>query len=149
MHPLTNYKFLDDVLSERACGLKIQQQQDILAIAWKPYMKDFDTIYADATCYKSEMRYSTDTKLLWKGIEKAYVIMCALSAKLNQHRQRTKYVDVEKAYLSYRKQRRHTKVQARKLTRRPLNLLEKILKETRRLERERRNGESADDQTEE
>ena len=40
MHPLTNYKLLDDVFSELARGLKIQQQQEILARAWKPYMKD-------------------------------------------------------------------------------------------------------------
>ena len=38
MHPLTNYKLLDDVFSELARGLKIQQQQEILARAWKPYM---------------------------------------------------------------------------------------------------------------
>lgn len=33
MHPLTNYKLLDDVFSELARGLKIQQQQEILANA--------------------------------------------------------------------------------------------------------------------
>ena len=134
--PLTNYKLLDDVFSELARGLKIQQQQEILASAWKPYMNDLDTMYTDATCYESEMRYPTDPKLLWEGIEKAYAVMCTLSANLNVHRPRTKYIDVEKANLSYRKQRRHTKVQTRKLTRRLLNLLGKILKETRRLERE-------------
>ena len=96
-------------------------------------MNDLDTMYTDATCYESE---TTDPKLLSEGIEKAYVIMCALSAKLNLHRPRTKYLDVEKANLSYRKQRRHTQVQTRKLTRRLLNLLGKILKERRRMERE-------------
>lgn len=75
MHPLTNYKLLDDVFSELARGLKIQQQQEILARAWKPYMKDLDTMYTDATCYESEMRYPTDPKLLWEGIEKSYEIM--------------------------------------------------------------------------
>lgn len=93
-------------------------------------------MYTDATCYEREMRYTTDAKLLWEGIEKAYVVMCTLSARLNVHRVKTKYVDVEKANLSYRKQRRHTKVQTRKQTRRPLNLFGKILKETRRLESE-------------
>ena len=141
MHPLTNYKLLDDVFSELARGLKIQQQQEILARAWEPYMKDLDTMYTDATCYESEMRYPTDPKLLWEGIEKSYEIMCTLSAKLNVHRPRTKYVDVEKANLSYRKRRRHTKVQTRKLTRRLLNLLGKILKETRTLERENAGAE--------
>ena len=75
MHPLTNYKLLDDVFSELARGLKIQQQQEILARAWKPYMKDLDTMYTDATCYESEMRYPTEPKLLWEGIEKSYEIM--------------------------------------------------------------------------
>ena len=142
VQPLTNYKLLDDVISELSHKLKIQQQQDILADAWKPYMKDLDTMYTDATCYESEMRYPTDAKLLWEGIEKAYAIMCTLSAKLNLHRPRTKYVDVEKANLSYRKQRRHTKTQTRKITRRLLNLLGKILKEIRRIERENIGAEN-------
>ncbi|MCI7139732.1 hypothetical protein [Alistipes sp.] len=42
----------------------------------------------------------------------------------------------------YRKQRRHTKVQTKKLTRHLLNLLRKILKETRWLERENSNMEN-------
>ncbi len=61
--------------------MKVQQQQDILAEMWKPYMKDLDTMYTDATCYESEMRYPTDTKLLWEGIEKVYDTMCELNNK--------------------------------------------------------------------
>ena len=136
MRPLTNYKLLDDVFSELAGGLKLQQQQAILARAWKPYMKELETMYTDATCYESEMRYPTDPKLLWEGIEKSYRIMCEVSEKLNLHRPRTKYLDVEKANLAYRKQRRRTKAQTRKITRRLLNLLGKILNEIRRIERE-------------
>ena len=82
------------------------------------------------------MRYPTDPKLLWEGIEKAYRVMCEVSEKLNLHRPRTKYLDVEKANLAYRKQRRRTKAQTRKITRRLLNLLGKILNEIRRIERE-------------
>lgn len=118
--------------SELVHGLKIQQQE-ILSSTRKPYMEDIGMVYTDATCYESEMCYPTDPKLLWKGIVKAYAIMYALSAKLNIHRPRTKYVDVEKVNLSYWKQRRHTKVQTRKLARRLLNFLGKILKETRML----------------
>ena len=73
-HPLTNYKLLDDVFSEVARGLKIQQQQEILASAWIPHKKDLDTMYTDVICYESEMRYLTDSKLLRERIEKAYVI---------------------------------------------------------------------------
>ena len=53
--PLTNYKLIDDIAEELADRLKIQRQQDVLAEAWKPYMKDLDTMYTDATCYESEM----------------------------------------------------------------------------------------------
>ena len=86
MRPLTNYKLLDDIMMELAGKLKIQQQQDLLAEIWKPYMKDLDTMYTDATCYESEMRYPTDPKLLWEGIEKSYTIMCEFSSRLKLHR---------------------------------------------------------------
>ena len=125
MRPLTNYKLLDDIMMELAGKLKIQQQQDLLAEMWKPYMKDLDTMYTDATCYESEMRYPTDPKLLWEGIEKSYTIMCEFSSRLKLHRPRTKYLDVQKANLAYRKQRRRSKSQTRKIIRRLLDLLGK------------------------
>ncbi len=53
--PLTNYKLIDDITAELSGKMKIQQLQDILAKAWKPYMKDLDTMYTDATCYESEI----------------------------------------------------------------------------------------------
>ena len=134
--PLTNYKLLDDIMMELAGKLKIQQQQDLLAEMWKPYMKDLETMYTDATCYESEMRYPTDPKLLWEGIEKSYTIMCEFSSRLKLHRPRTKYLDVQKANLAYRKQRRRSKSQTRKIIRRLLDLLGKLLKEIRRMERE-------------
>ena len=52
-HPLTNYKLLDDIISELSHWLKVQQQQDILAEAWKPYMKALDVMYTDAACFGS------------------------------------------------------------------------------------------------
>ena len=134
--PLTNYKLLDDIALELAGNLKIQEQQNLLAAMWKPYMKDLDTMYTDATCYESDMRYPTDQKLLWECVEKGYDLMCEASGKLGIHRPRTKFLDVEKANLSYRKQRKHTKSQTRKITRRLLDLLGKILKEMRKMERE-------------
>ena len=136
VHPLTNYKLLDDIAAELAGKLKIQELQNLLAEAWKPYMKNLDTMFTDATCYESEMRYPTDQKLLWECVEKGYELMCEASQRLGIHRPRTKYLDVEKANLTYRKQRKHTKGQTRKITRRLLDLLGKILRETRKIERE-------------
>ena len=98
-------------------------------------MDNLDTMYTDATCYESEMRYPTDPKLLWEGIEKSYRTMCELSSRLGIHRPRTKFIDVQKANLTYRKQRKHSKSQTRKMTRRLLELLDKILKEIRKTER--------------
>ena len=72
---------------------------------WKPYMKDLDTMYTDATCYESDMRYPTDPKLLWEGIEKRYSVMCRVSTGLGLHRPRTKYNDVSRANMAYRKDR--------------------------------------------
>ena len=136
LRPLTNYKLIDDIVGELAGKLKIQQLQDILAGAWKPYMKDLDTFYTDATCYESEMRYPTDQKLLWECNEKAYSIMCTVCHRLGIRRPGTKYLDVEKANLTYVKQRKHSKSQQRRITRRLIRLLGKILAETRRVGRE-------------
>ena len=99
-------------------------------------MKNLDTFYTDATCYESDMRYPTDQKLLWECIEKSYSMMCAVSLHLGIRRPRTKYLDVEKANMGYVKQRRHSKSQQRKLTRRLIKLLAKILEETRKMMRE-------------
>ncbi len=139
--PLTNYKLLDDIALELAGKLKIQELQNRLAEAWKPYMKDLDTMFTDATCYESDMRYPTDQKLLWECIEKTYALMCEESQRLGLHRPRTKFLDVEKANLTYRKQRKHTKGQTRRITRRLLDLLGKILKEMRKMEREHPDAE--------
>lgn len=86
-------------MMELAGKLKMQQLQGILADKWRPYMENLDTMYTDATCYESEMRYPTDTKLLWEGIEKSYATMCELSGRLGIHRPRTKFLDVQKANL--------------------------------------------------
>ena len=93
-------------------------------------------MFTDVTCYESEMRYPTDQKLLWECVEKGYDLMCESSRKLGIHRPRTKFLDVEKANLAYRKQRKHTKGQTRKMTRRLLVLLGKILREMQKMERE-------------
>ena len=139
--PLENYKLIDDILGELAGKMKIQQLQDLLAEAWKPYMKDLDTMYTDATCYESEMRYPTDQKLLWECNEKAYTVMCEASGRLGIHRPRTKYLDVEKANIGYTKQRKHSRSQTRSIVRRLLQLLGKILKEIRKMERKHTEAE--------
>ena len=135
-NPLTNYKLIDDIALDLSFRLKIQNQQEALAETWKPYMKNLDTLYTDATCYESAMRYPTDTKLLWECIEKVYPMMCGASRELGVHRMRTKYLDVSRDNMVYVKQRRHTQKRTRKIIHRMLELLGKMLAELRRLDRE-------------
>ena len=135
-NPLANYKLIDDISPELSGCLKIQSQQEALAEAWKPYMKNLDTLYTDATCYESAMRYPTDAKLLWECIEKAYPMMCAASRELGVHRMRTKHLGVSRDNMAYVKQRRHTQKRTHRMIRRLLDLLGKILAEMRRLDRE-------------
>ena len=125
--------------------LKIQELQKVLADAWKPYMKNLDTVYTDASCYESLMRFPTDVKLLWECVERAYRMMCGISSQLGEHRLRTKYNDIEKANLAYRKQRKHTHKQTRKMIMRLLALLDKILGEIRRQLRVHPNEELLND----
>ena len=129
---LTNYKLIDSILLELSKKLKIQEQQKLLADAWKPYIKNLDTVYTDASCYESLLRFPTDVKLLWECVERAYNIMCGISSQLGEHRMRTKFNDIEKANLAYRKQRKHTHKQIRKMIMRLLALLGKMLGEIRR-----------------
>ena len=110
---LTNYKLIDGILLELSRKLKVQEQQKVLADAWKPYMKNLDTVYTDASCYESLMRFPTDVKLLWECTVRAYKMMCGISSQLGEHRLRTKYNDIEKANLAYRKQRRHERSEER------------------------------------
>ena len=135
-NPLSNYKLIDDIALELSRCLKIQNQQEALAEAWKPYMNNLDTLYTDATCYESAMRYPTDAKLLWECIGKVYPMMCEASRELGIHRMRTKYLDVSRDNMAYVKQRRHTQKRTRRMIRRLLELLGKILAELRRLDRE-------------
>ena len=58
--------------------------------------------------------------------------MCGISSYLGEHRMRTKYNDIEKANLAYKKLRKHTYKQTRKMIMRLLGLLGKIFGEIRR-----------------
>ena len=92
-------------------------------------------MYTDATRYESEMRYPTGQKLLRESNEKAYTVMCEASGRLGIHRPRTKYLDVARANMGYTKQRKHSRSQTSSIVRGLLQLLGKILKEIRKMER--------------
>ena len=69
--------------------LRVQELQKVLAEVWVPYMKDLDTVYTDASCYDSHMRFPTDVKLLWNCVERAYKMMCGISSALESIERRS------------------------------------------------------------
>ena len=135
LEPLTNYKIIDDISLELAGKLKVQALQKTLADCWKPYMKNLDTLYTDATCYESQMRFPTDAKLLWECVERSHALMCIACRNANENRYRTKYSDVAKARLAYAKKRRRSSQHTHHIILRMLKLLNKILTKIRSLVR--------------
>ena len=70
---LTNYKLIDSILLELSRKLKLQEQQKLLADAWKPYMKNLDTMCTDASCYESLShnvhKFTLDVTYVPKGVQ--------------------------------------------------------------------------------
>ena len=59
-------------------------------------------------------------------------MICVISSRLDKHRIRTKYNDIEKANRAYRKQRKHIHKQARKMIMILFVLPDKLFGEVRR-----------------
>lgn len=89
--PLTNFKIVSQIRMELSKTLNIRKKQEILSKIWIPYMKDLDKVFADATCYESEVRFPTNQKLLWECVEWNYKQMEALCSILKIKLSRTKY----------------------------------------------------------
>jgi hypothetical protein len=66
---LRNFKIVSRIRTELASKLNISVAQQILAKAWKPYIKDPNVVLEDATCYESYIRYPTNVKMLWECVE--------------------------------------------------------------------------------
>ena len=79
-----------------------------------------------------ELYYSTFEKSELGRIKKLLPLR-EMSRRLGIHRPRTKFLDVRR--LTYRKLRKHSRNQTRKITRRLFDLLGKILKEIREIEK--------------
>jgi hypothetical protein len=69
LNPLTNFKIVSAIRCEIADNLSIDSAQQVLAAHWKPYLENLQILSTDATCYESFIRFPTDVKLLWEGVE--------------------------------------------------------------------------------
>ena len=139
LHPLTNPKIVSAIRQELAHRLDVEPLQLILAEHWKPYLENLHVCMTDATCYESHLRFPTDTKLLWEGIVWLHRHLCKHCQTLHIQRPRNKYLDVRRAYLAYSKLRKRRKSQTRMITRRLLQLLEKLLDQLELLHSSYRN----------
>ena len=139
LHPLTNPKIVSAIRQELADRLDIESLQAILADHWKPYLENLHVCMTDATCYESHLRFPTDVKLLWEGIVWLHRHLCKHCRRLHIQRPRNKYLDVSRAYLAYSKLRKRRKSQTRMITRRLLQLLEKLLDQLEQIHSSYRN----------
>lgn len=89
----------------------------------------------DATCYKSEVHYPTNEKLLWECVDRSYRQLKAICKALGTKTPRTKYLKWKRRNISYSKMRRRTKSKRRGLDRSLLLLLYKIDGELCKLEK--------------
>ena len=69
----------------------------IFSDACMHYMKNFDLVYTDASCYECLIRLPADVKSLLECVERVYKMMCVISSCLGEHRMSTKYNDIDKA----------------------------------------------------
>ena len=135
-HRLTNYKIVSQIRCELAQNLSIEKAEKILFHHWSGFIKEQGSIFTDATCYESEVRYPTDQKLLWESVDWSHHQMKTICKTLKLHLPRTKYLKWKRRYIGYSKMRRKTNKKRRPLTRSLLLLLKKINKELDRLEKQ-------------
>lgn len=132
--PLTNFKIVSQIRCELAHQLKIRELQQILAQAWKPFMKDLDKMLVDATCYESEVRYPTNQKLLWECVQWSYNQMVKICKHLKIKLPRSKYLDWCKRYNAYARKRKKLVKERNKVSRGLLKLLYKLTAALHQLE---------------
>lgn len=124
-NPIKDGKIVSAIRNRLASKLDIKGLQKVLYDKWQGSITDKDLCLTDATCYESHLRFPTDIKLLWECCEWLQTLMVKTCKGLKERLPRSKYNDVDKARLSYAKQRRHKKSATLKLRRRLLNLLSK------------------------
>lgn len=107
--------------------MDIDELQDVLGRAWKPYLNNTHTLMDDATCYESYIKYPTDVKLLWDCSEFLFTTINKFSNRLKIAKPRTKYGNQQKKQMSYSKLRRKSKKRTDKRIRELLYWVERGL----------------------
>jgi hypothetical protein len=125
---ISNFKIVSDIRCDLSRCLDIKLLQEVLAIHWKPYLKETNIMLEDATCYETSMRYPTNVKLLWESTEWTYHQLKHLCKYLKIRMPRNKYEEQWNKYNNYSHKRKKTHKETLKRTRSLLYLLTKIVR---------------------
>jgi hypothetical protein len=125
---ISNFKIVSDIRCDLSRCLDIKLLQEVLAIHWKPYLKETNIMLEDATCYETSMRYPTNVKLLWESTEWSYHQLKHLCKYLKIRMPRNKYEEQWNKYNNYSHKRKKTHKETLKRTRSLLYLLTKLVR---------------------
>jgi len=107
--------------------LDIKALQQVLALSWKPLMKEINLGSEDATCYESRIAFPTPVKIIWDSCNKVFTSLQALRKQLRLRKCRCNYDEQKKAFLTYQKTRKKTKKAEKKLLKKLLKFLLRLL----------------------
>jgi hypothetical protein len=124
---IRNFKIVSDIRCRLARDLDIKEVQSVLALYWKPYLRDPNIMMEDATCYETSMRYPTNVKLLWESTEWTYNQLKVVCKYLRIRMPRNKYEEQREKYNNYSRKRKKSVKETLKRTRSLLYLLRKLL----------------------
>jgi len=127
LNPLTNFKIVSEIRCEIGRKLDIDSLQEILSSHWKPYLENISVMMTDATCYESSIRFPTDVKILWEGVDWVYHQLKFVVKSLGGRMPRCKYDKQRLRYRTYSKKRKRTQSDTRVLKRSLLHLLGKLI----------------------
>lgn len=136
---LPDFKIVSKIRTELSRKLDVITTQQILANAWKPYIKQPNVVLEDATCYESYIRYPSDIKLLWECVDWMYGQMKKTCRHLKIPTPRTKYLQQKEKYFTYMRMRKKPWKLTVKRTRSLLHLLRKLLELQDKIEEQHRS----------
>lgn len=112
---IPHFKLISQIRVELGQQLDWDVFQKALARHWKPYLKDHEEIYMDATCYESDLRYPTDVKLLWECCEwlKKQIDLVCQGHNLAKPRNKFREQGLKQLAYQRRKKPNHRQTQAR------------------------------------
>jgi hypothetical protein len=131
---LLDFKIVSRIRTELFRKLNVRITQEILAKAWKPYIRHPNIVLEDATYYESYLRYPTNVKLLWESVEWMHGQMKRTCRYLKILTPRTKFLEQKDKYFAYMRKRKNPWKETRKRTRSLLYLLNKLIEQQDKIE---------------